>query len=198
MRTGSVAGNPSIDCSHCRAAPGFRTLLMVFALAILLVLSGCATVQPIQPTRIHDAPLKQIYRAFQEGVTQAHNSTTHAWRSGWTGNIWINLADDGSRGLCYQWQQLVYRAVLPTVKQVGWHAVGIMINYDTINEHHAVVVFDPNKVDQRALLKDPEGKPAYVLDAWRRGKPDMYRLDDWLKLPLTIRVAPQLTGVRLD
>jgi hypothetical protein len=63
----------------------------------------------------------------------------------------------------------------------------------TASEHHAVVVWDPRRVRREELLPDgAPGRPAYVLDAWQRGEPDLYRLEAWLDLPFWTRVAPRL------
>lgn len=191
-----VSPRPRLHAST-RRRPGAVIARWASALAGVL-LSACAGIHPLEPGRLENAPLAEIHQAFERGVAQIKANPNDRWRSGWMGNIWVNLSDDGSQGLCYQWQQVVYRTVLPTVKKMGWHATGIMINFGTINEHHAVLVFDPGKVRQDQLLSAPAGKPAYVLDAWRRGRADIYRLDDWLQLPMTVRVPPKLTAVPGD
>lgn len=165
-------------------------------LILVLVLSagGCA-VQPVEPGSLRDPALAKIHAAFVRTVEAARNDPANRWHSGWTGNIRVNLSGERDLGLCYQWQAWVYRGVLPTVHEVDWHATGIMINFGTKNEHHAVLVFDPKRVDQDKLLASPRDRPVWVLDAWRRGRADMYRLEDWLELPLIVWTPAKLTLV---
>lgn len=167
---------------------------IVLYLITLHALAGCAA-PPVAPDNLSDPALRHIHTAFVRTVEAAHRDPQTQWHSGWVGNMRINLAGTRQRGLCYHWQALVYRGVLATVRREGWHATGIMINFGTRNEHHAVLVFDPKEVQQSSLLASPQGKPAWVLDAWRRGRADIYRLDDWLKLPLVVHKPAKLTKV---
>ena len=111
-------------------------------LALLLVaflLTGCAA-GPMRPDTIPEPQLTRIHAAFEETITAAHNDSRIAWRSGWLGNAWVNLRGEPNVGLCYQWRDLVYHGILPTVRQEGWEATGIVISRGSNNEHHAVVV----------------------------------------------------------
>ncbi len=158
------------------------------ALAAVLV-SGCASA-PL--AAITDPKLAQIQTAFEKTVRQAHTNPDVDWLSGWSGNAWVNMVGGSNRGLCYQWRDLVYAGVLPTVRRVGWTAKGIVISQGTINEHHAVVVFDPRRLPLMDVLSASVRQPAYVLDAWRRGRADIYPLHTWLQLPLFLRTPAQL------
>lgn len=152
----------------------------------------------MQPIDHGHPELVEIHQAFAQTVQAARQDPQVSWRSGWAGNIVVNLSPDDDRGLCYQWQRLVYLGVLPTVQRVGWHANGIVVNKGTRHEHHAVVVFDPAVSDQNHLLDDPEANPAWVLDAWRRGEADIFTVRQWIELPLFKEVPPKITGVVVD
>lgn len=161
------------------------------ALCVVVLLTGCGAA-PIRADHLQDPAMQAIDTAFRNTVRAAHDSTKLDWHSGWTGNMWINFWRGNNRGLCYQWQQLVYTGVLPTVRRVGWKAVGVVINQGASHEHHAVIVFDPRRIDEKNLLKAPRSAPAYVLDAWRRGQADVYRLADWLQLAWVVQVPARL------
>jgi hypothetical protein len=156
-----------------------------------VLLGGCATA-PLTSTAIADPALAEIQTAFEKTVRQAHTNPDVAWLSGWSGNAWVNMAGGPRYGLCYQWRDLVYAGVLPTVRRVGWSAKGIVISQGTVNEHHAVVVFDPRRLPLDKVLSASPRQPAYVLDAWRRGRADIYPLHAWLQLPLFLRTPAQL------
>ncbi len=160
------------------------------ALTAVLV-SGCASA-PLLSSAIADPKLVEIQAAFEKTVRQAHTHPDVAWLSGWSGNAWVNVAGGSRYGLCYQWRDLVYAGVLPTVRRVGWAAKGIVISQGTVNEHHAVVVFDPQRLPLEKVLSASVQQPAYVLDAWRRGRADLYPLHTWLQLPLFLRTPAQL------
>lgn len=170
----------------------------LFCLTLLALLYGCAAAPPLRPAQYGHPELVEIHRAFQQAVEDAHQDPNSHWRSGWTGNIIVNTLPDSERGLCYQWQELVYAGVLDTVKRVGWHANGIVINKATRHEHHAVIVFDPKVTDQDHILDSPQSNPAWVLDAWRRGKADIFTVQQWVELPLFKLVPPKITGVAVD
>ena len=169
----------------------YRIFLVLGATLATLLVSGCATA-PLTATAITDPKLAQIQAAFEKTVRLAHANPQVDWLSGWSGNAWVNLAGGSNYGLCYQWRDLVYAGVLPTVRRVGWEAKGIVISQGTINEHHAVVVFDPQRLPLQAVLTASVRQPAYVLDAWRWGRADIYPLHTWLHLPLFLRNPAQL------
>ena len=161
-----------------------RATLATLLLALLL--TGCAA-GPTRPSAMPDAPLARIHAAFEETIAAAHNDSRTTWRSGWLGNAWVNLRGDPNIGLCYQWRDLVYHGVQPTVRQEGWEATGIVISRGTNNEHHAVVVYDPARISENGVMSATASQPVYVLDAWRNGRADIYPISVWLNLPLVVR-----------
>lgn len=170
----------------------------IICLGLIILIHGCASAPPLRPAQYGQPQLVEIHRAFARAVRDAHHDPDVHWRSGWAGNIVVNMSPQADRGLCYQWQQLVYVGVLDTVKRVGWHANGIVINKGTRHEHHAVIVFDPEVTDQDHILDTPDTNPAWVLDAWRRGKADIFTVRQWTELPLFKQVPPKITGVIVD
>jgi hypothetical protein len=58
-----------------------------------------------------------------------------------------------------------------------------------------VLVFDPRRVSAREVLGAPRDQPVYVLDAWRRGRADIYPLHDWLRLPIIVRSPAELKAL---
>ncbi len=168
------------------------TLRNFIPLAAILVLSGCHSIHPIDPAMLEDPSLVQIYDSFQVAVQAAHDGSRYSWNSGWMGNIWVNMGGETQVGLCHHWQEWVYREVISSVHQVGWDACGIAINSGTDNEHHAVVVYDPQHIDQHELITIDDLAQAYVLDAWPRGQADIYNLTDWLQRPIIIWTPAKL------
>ena len=166
-----------------------NTLAMTALASVLM--GGCATA-PLSSSAIADPKLVEIQAAFEKTVRQAQANPEVSWLSGWSGNAWVNMAGGARYGLCYQWRDLVYAGVLPTVRRVGWQAKGIVISLGTVNEHHAVVVFDPQRLSLEQVLSASVEQPAYVLDAWRRGRADLYPLHTWVQLPLFLRSPAQL------
>ncbi len=169
---------------------GLRHLLLAVAFTGVL-LSGCA-LQPIRPDSAPEPELAAIQQAFERTVAAAHNDPKIDWQSGWIGNARINVLGGARRGFCYEWRNLVYAGVLPTVRRVGWEATGVVISKKTYSEHSAVVVFDPKRVRLDRVLSATPGEPVYVLDAWRRGRADIYPMHAWLRLPLIVRSPPKI------
>ena len=64
------------------------------------------------------------------------------------------------------------------------------MNEGRSGEHHAVVVYDPRVVAEPDLLSRPEA--SFVLDAWRRGKADVYLLSEWLKTGRESSIPPRI------
>jgi len=160
-------------------------------LLLVLPLLACSTA-PLSREQMDDPELRTIHDAFERVVRKANEDPDVEWKSGWFGNVGIHLSGREQRGLCYEWQGLVYGGVKATVTSVGWEATGVTINSRTSSEHHAVVVWDPERIAREDLLDATRQAAAYVLDPWQRGEPDTYRLADWLSMPFLVRVAPRL------
>ena len=167
----------------------WRRILAIGLCGILL--TGCA-LQPLRPDAMPEPELVAIHQAFERTVEAAHRDPNIGWESGWLGNYSINMFGGARQGLCYEWRDLVYAGVLPTVRQVGWDATGVVISKSTYSEHSAVVVFDPKRIPLDKVLSASAGQPVYVLDAWRRGRADIYPMHAWLRLPLIVRSAAQI------
>ncbi len=155
-----------------------RLRLLLAAWALAAAQWGCA--RPMTEADIVDPQLRAINQHFTRIIQDMHDDPHVQWHSGWFGNVLVNYGDTDDQGLCYQWQREVYRRVLPEVQRQGWAAVGIGKNRRTMSEHHAVIVFDPSRIQPEQLLNAPRDRPAWVLDGWRRGKPDIYPLADWI------------------
>ena len=173
------------------------TFLRNLLLPILLGISGCV-VLPINHDSIEDPALLKIKTAFAHTVEQTLNDPEQQWTSGWLGNMWVNFHGDKNRGLCYEWKYRVHAGVKDTVARVGWQSTGVVINKGAEHEHHAVVVYDPKQVDHRQLLSAPATQPVYVLDAWRQGQPDIYRMRDWLSLTPKVTIAAETIPIQPD
>ncbi len=174
------------DLAHDVPMP-LRCLILC---ALGLLLTGCASTPPIDTRSITSPELAAIAQSLDRTVDEIHADPEASWHSGWTGNVMINWFEGDRMGLCYQWRDAVYDGVVDDAHRVGWEAWGLTINRNVKGEHHAVLVFDPGLGSVQRVLaeRDPD---AYVLDAWRRGRPDIYNLPDWLSLA-TIRKGPEL------
>ena len=165
-------------------------------LFVILYLSFTACViQPIQPDNIRDPALQKIHQAFTKTVTTALNDPNEDWTSGWLGNMWVNFHEGKQRGLCYQWKYRIHAGVKSTVYEQGWQLTSIVINKGADGEHHAVVVYDPRQLHANQLLKASSTQPAFVLDAWRQGMPDIYLISEWLQLARHVYVPAQLAPI---
>ena len=163
---------------------------LVIPLSIVVGLAaGCSVATPLTQHQIREIGLTEIHEAFELTVARAHCDPRLTWHSGWWGNVRVYLGGGDHRGLCYEWQWLIHRGVVEAAKRLGWRSVGITINRGTPAEHHAVLVYDPMP-DRASLPERPKG--AYVLDAWSRGKADVYSLESWLEKPLLVFVPAQL------
>jgi len=171
---------------------GLRYIALTVVLATLL--GGCATA--LRRDALPDPALAAIQTAFERTVAAAHEDPTIDWQSGWVGNALINLFGGSRQGLCYQWRNLVYAGVRPTLKALGWEATSIVMSKGTYSEHSAVVVYDPRRVGPDELLTATADEPVYVLDAWRRGRADIYPLERWLTLPIIVRSPARLQPLR--
>ncbi len=158
-----------------------QTLKIYLLLSFSLLLSACV-VTPLEQDNINDPALQKIHHAFAETITQAFNDPNEEWTSGWLGNMWVNFHEGKQRGLCYQWKYRIHAGVKDTVHAQGWELTGIVINQGADGEHHAVIVYDPTRIKPEQLVSANTAQPVFVLDAWRRGQPDIYPVSEWLKL----------------
>lgn len=146
--------------------------------AVVLLIAACG---PTRAQVVGSSEFTHIEGVFAATVDGLNHHPTEDWYSGWMGNCWVNWRGGNKRGLCFQWQEAIWPNVSVAAREVGWDAVGICLNENRGSEHHAVIVWDPQLIAMENLLKGPPPRPAYVLDAWRRGKPDVFTLDEWLK-----------------
>jgi hypothetical protein len=143
--------------------------------------------------KVEEEPaLARILTAMERVVEQAKRDPDARWRSGWFGNMVVNTWPEGNRGLCYEWRDRVYAGVLPTVRAVGWEAVGLHVNWGKADEHHGVLVFDPKRATRATVLSAPKPRHGFVLDAWRNGEAEVYTLDEWLSSPFGYDPPPRL------
>ena len=169
-------------------------------LAGLVLLVGGCTARPdrVDAANAPDPELAEIAASFERAVERLTSADDAVWHDGWTGNIIVNTSNNRGDarhiGLCYQWRDAIYRGVVFDVKGVGWNCGGVAINRGTRHEHHAVLVARPD-LSPQDLLPDPPETGAYVLDAWGRGRADIYRLKDWITLPFFQEVPPELVDV---
>lgn len=148
---------------------------------MVLVTGGCAANPPLKADELVLPQLRAIQASYSQTVRRAREDGSVRWRSGWTGNMVVNLGDGVTeRGLCWQWRDLVYAGVAPTARSVGWEARGLTVNWGTWLEHNVVIVYDPSRVDAWALFAMPRPRPVWVLDAWENGRAEIYQLDAWL------------------
>ncbi len=142
--------------------------------------SGCASPVPIDPVTIADPRLCAVQACLSDCVARADADPDRRWCYGWFGNLLVRNFPDDCRGLCYHWQDEVYTAVRPVVSRIGWRAARVEINESALVEHHAVIVYDPDRTDAARLLTDAPANAAFVLDPWHRGRPDVFDLRDWI------------------
>lgn len=167
-------------------------MMRVISISIILfACAGCYST-PLRDDEITDLALVTIHARFKEVVQAAHDDPSLDWHSSWTGNMVVNQFEGPNRGLCHEWQRLVYDGVKPTVEEVGWYAVGVGLDRGTMLEHHAVIVYDPHKITQDQLLPEPIPNTAFVLDGWVRGQADIVRLEDWIDPPMGYTKPPVL------
>lgn len=166
-----------------------------FIILLSLLASACM-VQPIKRENLRDPAIGVIREAFVQLLKRAKSDPKHDWHNGRTGNMVVNTVGGNNVGLCYQWQELVYVGIQPALRKTGWRALGVSINKGTYFEHHAVVVFNPKKINPDTLLQHPGQAGVYVLDPWESGKPYIYTLADWLQKPWIIKVPAKITEIR--
>ncbi|MFN8815480.1 MAG: hypothetical protein ACK5ZV_01985 [bacterium] len=162
----------------------------VVAVCLAVVLAGC---HPAPKEDFSgDARLGPVVAAAEAAIAQVRDSGAEQWRAGWAGNAMVNVFGGGNRGLCWHWQVLVYQAVAEAAERAGLAVMGINAHVGRMNEHHAVVVFDPAERGAAGLLRRPLPSRAWVIDAWLRGRADVYRLEEWVE---GIAKGPERVGV---
>lgn len=164
-------------------------------LSLIFVLYACAPL-PLAAPADHEPDLAPIQAAFEQTVARALQEPDRNWHNGRLGNMIVNIWGGNNTGLCFHWQALVYLGIQPALQNSRWRATGIEVNRGTFFEHHAVLVYDPEQVQLQGLLDSPQVRSAYVLDPWEDGKASIYRLQDWLKKPVTIKVPAKLEDIR--
>ena len=165
---------------------------------LFLILSSgllCAcTATPVAPDDMPPA-LQRIDEVYRGVVEEAYADPEVEWENGWYGNYLVHLDRDKRRGLCWEWQELVFARVHPIATQVGWGIVGITINNGSFSEHHAVVVYDRARASQDDILRDDGSPHAWVLDAWANGRAEIFRVSEWIDNPLIVFSDPWLTDL---
>lgn len=156
------------------AAAGVVCAAWVFA-------GGCS--RGPTPTRTDiDPDLAKIAAVYAATVEGLHRRRGETWYHGWHGNILPNTLGEtfGQKGLCYQWQEEVWRGVQPALKETGWRGVGIAANVGHWTEHHVVAVYDPVRIGREEILTRASPRPVWVLDPWHTGRAEVYTLEEWL------------------
>jgi len=172
----------------------FKQTNRYLLLSLCLLLNACV-VLPLERDNINDPALQKIHHAFATTIDDAFNDPNENWTSGWLGNMWVNFHEGTQRGLCYQWKYRIHAGVKETVLSQGWQLTGIVINQGKKGEHHAVIIYDPKKITPDKIVNANTAQPVFVLDAWRRGKPDIYRVSDWLKLARNVHKPAHLISI---
>lgn len=157
--------------------------------ALVPLLAACAI--PLEHAELPREELLEIQRDFEAIVAEAHADPDVDWRSGWMGNISVSEDPERRRGLCYQWQEMVFERIAPTVERVGWSAVRVNVNVGHFNEHHAVIVWNPEEIERDRLLI-VANPPAWVLDAWDSGRAEIFPLDGWVDGQVFVFTPPAL------
>ena len=174
-------------------------------LFVPLFLLGCHSKPvPIDALALSSPPaLRTITRHYIAIVDSINARPDETWHHNWHGNIFPNTLGGSHKGLCYEWQAEVWNAIQPTLAKIKWQGVGLAANTNRWTEHHVVVVYDPTRISREELIPIlppgldtseglPQGeawgrrspnaliRPAWVLDPWHTGTPEVYTLDEWL------------------
>jgi len=163
-------------------------------LVALLCLSACSA-SPTYIKNTKDNSLLTIKTAYTTTINQAYKDSNRIWQHGKLGNITVNLEGEPNLGLCYHWQEIVYVGIQKSIKTTGWRATGIAINEGNFQEHHAVLVYNPSQTPFDFIFSKQHINNSYVLDPWQNGKPHIYTLENWLKLPFSTEKPARLTKI---
>lgn len=163
-------------------------------LLITSILHACS-LHSTHLTSVPEKGLEPILSAYRQTVRHAHENDQYSWNNGRIGNIFVNMDAENQRGLCFHWQKLVYIGIQDALTATGWRASGIAINEGSFFEHHAVLIYDPGQIKFYDILNNTDKSTLYVLDPWSSGEPRIYRLKDWLALPVTHILPARLTTV---
>ncbi len=148
--------------------------------AAAALVAGCAfEPEPVTPPDSPEAA-RAIVAAYERAVARALDDPEKTWHSGWSGNVVVRVLGGRHEGLCFHWQREVYQGVSQTAAAHGWQAMGVHVNLDGLDEHHAVVVFDPSRVAMADLLTEGGAREALVLDPWPHARAEVFVLRDWL------------------
>lgn len=146
-----------------------------------LTLGACAS--PLNLDRNAPPELRKLAAAYEVVVREALAAKEPEWVSGWDGND--RIAEEGRdhlKGLCYEWQELVYGRLAPRAKELGWSIAMIAVNESFFSEHHAVLVHAPERGSSVEVLAARD-EAAWVFDPWVHGRPEVYSLKSWLAIP---------------
>ena len=121
-----------------------RVLLGALLALALLILPACHLPTPLK--ELDEPRLEAVQRDYQHVVHFAHNHPHEDWYHGWYGNFWRNWHRGNRRGLCYEWQAVVYEGVRESAPAAGFVAIGIMKDRDQSTEHHAVLLFEKGDI----------------------------------------------------
>lgn len=193
-------GRDAIRPLPCLAASLLRCIpfpphrcLAASLVCLFLLLPACHLPTPLKD--IDDPRVAAIRPDYQAVIDYAYHNDSEIWFSGWTGNFWRNWMGGNRRGLCYEWQAVVYEGVREAAPKAGLVAIGIMKDRNKSTEHHAVLIFPKGDIVTSnagattgpeaglLLLDEHEPRRAWVLDAWRYGRADIFTLDNWLGAP---------------
>jgi len=162
---------------------GVGKFSLVCGVLSFLLLAGCSGVSTPPEPRLVEHPLPElnvIQKKFDQVVADVYKREGEVWHHGTFGNYIIYWNGGNNRGWCFEWQSVVYRNMIETIRGAGWEAAKINVGVGTAKEHHVVLVYDPEVHNLESIQKEPFGAQAWVLDAWYHGRPDIYLLKDWL------------------
>ncbi|MEZ6196671.1 MAG: hypothetical protein R3F20_13250 [Planctomycetota bacterium] len=185
MPSRSRAGTGAASAGSPRYPLAMRGPLIV--LVFVLGLLGACRSGPLTAADRPEPALAAIQTALEAVVARADAERGVHWVHGWDGNDAVKESgEDGTvMGYCWHWQERVLAEMAAPVRAEGWDLVRININRGWFSEHHAVAVWDPERIDRDRILREPRA-PVWVLDPWLHGRPEIYALADWLAIPVIV------------